>query len=245
MLIIRIFAMLKNNKPINIADKLNEFSSRSVNEDLSLCHKMLGDTFRENINNLYQALTRVFGGDDEDFGKYLTYDGFIQILAIIGTNSQGIGSSSFANWVNNVNDVDISDDQRKELDDFIDSLYTKFQDTVGEFLNNEGSGLYEIQSKINHSCLPNAEIKFPKSNHVVEVVALRDIQENEEICISYLDECQLQRSRHSRQKYLLANYLFECDCLKCQSEINQPDETSDEEEDADMDSAYDDDDDDD
>lgn len=71
---------------------------------------------------------------------------------------------------------------------------------AGEFLNNEGSGLYVLQSKINHSCVPNAESTFPYSNNIVVLKATRTIQPGEEICISYIDECQLERSRHSRQK---------------------------------------------
>lgn len=61
--------------------------------------------------------------------------------------------------------------------------------------------------------------------------AVTDIQPGEEICISYLDECSLQRSRHSRRKELLENYLFNCECSLCELQKNDPDVTSDEEED--------------
>ena len=73
---------------------------------------------------------------------------------------------------------------------------------VGDFLNNEGSGLYILQSSINHSCVPNAEITFPYGNHRLALKATREINPEDEICISYLDECILERSRHSRQKIL-------------------------------------------
>lgn len=69
-----------------------------------------------------------------------------------------------------------------------------------QFLNNEGSALYLTQSKINHDCNPNAEPTFPWSNHVLAIKAIRDIDVGEEVTISYLDECFLERSRHSRQK---------------------------------------------
>lgn len=52
----------------------------------------------------------------------------------------------------------------------------------------------------------------------------------EEICISYLDDCLLSRSRHSRQKELRENYLFNCSCLKCEEQKADADVTSDEEE---------------
>lgn len=131
-----------------------------------------------------------------------------------------------------------------------------------QFLNNEGSALYSIESKANHSCMPNAQASFPHSNHTLHLVALKDIQcgkdmvlsnsqigflyqydflivivrfvfVGEEICISYLDDCLLSRSRHSRQKELRANYLFNCTCAKCNEQKNDPDVTSDEEDDGD------------
>lgn len=99
-----------------------------------------------------------------------------------------------------------------------------------DFLNCEGSGLYVAQSKMNHSCLPNAEVSFRHSNHVASIVAVENIKPGDEICISYLDECHRERSRHSRQKELRDNYLFVCGCIRCIKEIDQPDVTSDEEE---------------
>lgn len=55
---------------------------------------------------------------------------------------------------------------------------------------------------INHSCEPNAEIKFKDNNTTLTLVALKEIKVGEEVYISYLDECELSRSRHSRQKVL-------------------------------------------
>ena len=77
-----------------------------------------------------------------------------------------------------------------------------FLQVSGAFLNSEGSALYELQSKINHSCEPNCEIIFKDNSNVLTLRTLRSIAEGEEITISYLDECDLCRSRHSRQKLL-------------------------------------------
>ena len=95
-------------------------------------------------------------------------------------------------------------------------------------MNNEGSGLYVLQSSINHSCSPNATVEFPHSNSSLVVRACRDIRQDEEICIAYLDECHLERSRHSRQKALSSLYLFACKCDKCQQQVGDPDVTSEE-----------------
>ncbi|KAG5672396.1 hypothetical protein PVAND_002527 [Polypedilum vanderplanki] len=226
LMIIKLFALIKK-KPMETVEKLNEFCNRSVNEDLMLAHKMLGDSYKSQISELQETMKKAFA-DDTEFERYLTDDGFISLLAIIGTNSQGIGTSSFADYVKSISELQLSEEKRSEIDDFIDSIYTRLNETVGEFLNSEGSGLYSIQSKINHSCNPNSEIIFPDSNSLLQVIALRDIKQNEEITISYLDECQLSRSRHSRQKYLQENYIFECFCEKCESQVNDADLTSDE-----------------
>lgn len=41
----------------------------------------------------------------------------------------------------------------------------------------------------------------------------------------------LARSRHTRQKELRENYLFNCTCPRCEEQKTDPDVTSDEEED--------------
>lgn len=148
---------------------------------------------------------------------------------MIGRNGQGIGTSPFAVWVQNVSRLSLNDDDRKKVDKVIDDLYDKLEEVAGQFLNSEGSGLYCTQSKINHSCAPNAEARFPYSNYIVAITATQDIAPGEEICISYLDECSLERSRHSRQKMLRDNYLFICKCGKCEAQIDEPDLTSEDE----------------
>ena len=82
--------------------------------------------------------------------------------------------------------------------------------------------------------MPNAVVEFPYSNSTLVLKATRDIQPEEEICIAYLDECVLERSRHSRQKALSSLYLFICQCNKCFSQVDDPDVTSEEDYDDDM-----------
>lgn len=115
------------------------------------------------------------------------------------------------------------------MDGLIDAVYAGIDAHSGPFLNNEGSGLYAKQSTINHSCEPNAIVDFPFNNHQLVVNSKRDISAGEEILISYLDVCDLNRGRYSRNKMLRENYLFTCQCPKCQSQAQDPDVTSDEE----------------
>merc|ERR1719494_788752 len=105
----------------------------------------------------------------------------------------------------------------------------------GQFLNCEGSALYQLQSCCNHSCAPCAEVTFPYNNSTLVMVATEDIETDQEISICYLDDCERDRSRHSRQKYLRENYLFHCNCFKCEEQSQDPDETSEEESDDEID----------
>uniref|UniRef100_A0A8D1XQK5 Protein-lysine N-trimethyltransferase SMYD5 n=1 Tax=Sus scrofa TaxID=9823 RepID=A0A8D1XQK5_PIG len=163
--------------------------------------------------------------------QWFTPDGFRSLFALVGTNGQGIGTSSLSQWVHACDALELKPQDREQLDAFIDQLYKDIEAATGEFLNCEGSGLFVLQSCCNHSCVPNAETSFPENNFLLHVTALEDIKPGEEICISYLDCCQRERSRHSRHKILRENYLFVCSCPKCLAEADEPNMTSEEEED--------------
>ncbi|XP_052504410.1 histone-lysine N-trimethyltransferase SMYD5 isoform X4 [Budorcas taxicolor] len=162
--------------------------------------------------------------------QWFTPDGFRSLFALVGTNGQGIGTSSLSQWVHACDALELKPQDREQLDAFIDQLYKDIEAATGEFLNCEGSGLFVLQSCCNHSCVPNAETSFPENNFLLHVTALEDIKPGEEICISYLDCCQRERSRHSRHKILRENYLFVCSCPKCLAEADEPNMTSEEEE---------------
>ncbi|XP_030571930.1 SET and MYND domain-containing protein 5 [Drosophila novamexicana] len=234
MLIVRLMAMYKqSSNKTEFLEQLQSFQALIVNREEKIYHKMLGENFEQQMEQLYTAFCHAF--KDEEFAMFTTPDAFKTLMGILGTNSQGIATSVLAQWVNKVSDLPLSDADKESLDKVIDQLYAKVGDFAGEFLNNEGSGLYILQSKINHSCVPNAQSTFPYSNDIVVLKAVAPIQKGDEICISYLDECQLERSRHSRHKTLRENYIFVCQCPKCRAQATDPDITSDEEEDDDED----------
>lgn len=52
-------------------------------------------------------------------------EGFRSLFAIIGTNAQGIGTSSFATWVKSVEELHLADKENEELDKMIDEIYEK------------------------------------------------------------------------------------------------------------------------
>lgn len=237
MLIIKIFGMYKQAADKgSFLTRLNDFQQTAGDQELNLFHKILGEKFTSQLEELHVAMGHLFGNDPE-LKIWLSPEGFKTLFVLIGTNGQGIGTTSIGEWAKRVGNLEnVTDEDKKKLEQAIDDLYMKMDEFSGQFLNVEGSGLYSMQSKINHSCDPNCEIVFPQSNHVLQVTALRDIQQGEEVSISYLDECALTRSRHSRQKVLKENYMFICQCSKCHTELNeQEDKTSSEEEDYDED----------
>ncbi|CAG9769245.1 unnamed protein product [Ceutorhynchus assimilis] len=214
-----------------MVQKILNFSHKSVNEHEKLSHKFLGDQFKDQLIELRSMVSRVIYPDQSpEVHQFLTSEGFQSLIALIGTNAQGVATSAFSAWRRNVETLRLRKKDQEEVDELVEEIYEDMERcTGGEFLDNEGVGLYVKQSSVNHSCDPNAIVKFWNNNFRLSLVSKKNIEPGEEICISYLDECELHRSRHSRQKYLKENYLFTCLCPKCISEGDDPDVTSEEE----------------
>ncbi|XP_055317017.1 histone-lysine N-trimethyltransferase SMYD5 [Sitodiplosis mosellana] len=229
LLIVKLIAMYKQSEDKEaLFNAIQEFQHEFINENLMITHKMLGEKHQHNLDELFAVFE-----DSIDFTgieMFRNLDCFKRLFALIGINGQGIGTSSFADWAQCVSGLSLEEDERMAITDLIDSCYAQLEEGTGlEWLNIEGSALYSIGSKANHSCVPNAQTSFPHSNHNLHLKAIRDIQCGEEICISYLDDCFLSRSRHSRRKELRENYLFMCTCQKCEAQKDDEDVTSDEE----------------
>ncbi|XP_043265887.1 SET and MYND domain-containing protein 5 [Colletes gigas] len=228
MLPARMVALVNqaNNKE-DILSIFSRFCHCAINDIQQITHKLLEEKFIGQIDVLREMMQKAL--NTQFVSDWFTPQGFRSLLALIGTNGQGIGTSSFARWVKNVSALELPRGERIRVDKLIDHIYDEMEEAIGSFLNNEGSGLYTLQSTVNHSCIPNAIVEFPYSNNVLVLKAIRDIQPEEEICISYLDECDLERSRHSRQKALCSMYLFLCHCNKCLLQADDPDLTSEDE----------------
>lgn len=233
MLLVKMVAMVNqaSNKE-EVLSTFSQFCHRTVNDTDEIAHKLLREKFIGQIDMLRKMMQRTI--NTEFTQHWFTPEGFKSLLALVGTNGQGIGTSAFSRWVKNVSALELPRVERIQVDKLIDRIYDEMEEVVDVFLNNEGSGLYVLQSSINHSCVPNAIVEFPYSNNVLVLKAIRDIHPEEEIYISYLDERFLERSRHSRQQALSSLYLFHCYCTKCVSQADDPDLTSEDEIDADM-----------
>jgi len=234
MLLCRIIAMvIQSDNPEKILGKFSCFFDRVVNEEQKISHKLLGAQFIEQLEHLRCLVNESL--PTELMKALHSQTGFQSMFALIGQNGQGIGTSSLSQYVHNIDAMKMGESERESMDAFIDQLYEDIGRESGEFLNCEGSGLYQLQSCCNHSCLANAEVTFPYNNSTLVLVAVQDIMPDEEICICYLDCCHRDRSRHSRRKILRQNYLFECLCQRCIDEEEQPSETSSEEDEDDDD----------
>uniref|UniRef100_A0AAR2J219 Protein-lysine N-trimethyltransferase SMYD5 n=1 Tax=Pygocentrus nattereri TaxID=42514 RepID=A0AAR2J219_PYGNA len=220
MLMARMVAVVKQAQDKGRWQRLfSHFCSRAANEQEEIAHKLLGEKFQGQLALLRNLLTTALYDDYlSQVSAYL----FIDPIA-------GSLSSSLSQWVHACDALELPHQQREQLDAFIDQLYKDIDKETGDFLNCEGSGLYLLQSSCNHSCVPNAEASFPDNNFLLHLSALSDIRPGEEICISYLDCCQRDRSRHSRHKILRENYLFVCSCQKCMSQMDDADVTSEDE----------------
>lgn len=70
--------------------------------------------------------------------------------------------------------------------------------------------LYLNASFINHECMPNTQYYYMEQFKLLVVIAMRDIDIDQEITISYLD-----RPYIDRKQLLFKRYDFECRCKTC------------------------------
>ncbi|KAG1651291.1 SET and MYND domain-containing protein 5 [Nymphon striatum] len=227
MLIARMIATVKQANDKEGAKHLFSHFCHATQKN-EIVHQLLGDKFQEQLEELRKLLEIALY--DRELHNWFTEEGFRSLIALIGTNGQGIGTSPLSKWVINCDKLELAPTERESIDKVIDEIYENINQESGIFINNEGSGLYPLQSSCNHNCEPNAVPAFLDNNSTLSMQAKEDIKKGDEICISYLDECNRNRSRHSRVKTLQENYLFNCECPKCELQKKDPDVTSDEEE---------------
>lgn len=228
MLIARMIATVKQAKDkAGAAHLFSQFCHKTRGKNGEVAYKLLGRQFQAQMEHLRQLLIK--GLYDEDLQHWFTPEGFQSLIALVGTNGQGIGTSAFNVWMKNCDLLELPHQEQEKLNSFIIQLYESVEKETGSYMNNEGSGLYALQSACNHSCVPNAEATFPYNNFTLVMEAIKEIQPGEEIIVCYLDECNRNRNRHSRNKLLRENYLFTCTCPKCESEVSDEDFTSDSE----------------
>lgn len=127
LLIVRIMAMYKQSKnKEEFLETLKSFQSVFVNTEDQIVHKMIGPNFESQMLELYKQFCNAF--QNEEFAIFTTPDAFKSLMALIGTNSQGVATSVFSGWVKKVLDLSLPEEEKGQLETCIDELYTK----VGE-----------------------------------------------------------------------------------------------------------------
>ncbi|XP_030580200.1 histone-lysine N-methyltransferase SMYD3 isoform X1 [Archocentrus centrarchus] len=79
-------------------------------------------------------------------------------------------------------------------------------------LQEIGAGLYPSLSLLNHDCRPNCVMVFERTK--LQLRAVRDINPEEELTISYIETLSLTEDR---QRQLEEQYHFTCHCQRCDS----------------------------
>lgn len=60
--------------------------------------------------------------------QFKSVDIFKRLFALIGENGQGIGTSSFADWVQNVSKLELPVDEKLAAEELIDSCYAQLEE---------------------------------------------------------------------------------------------------------------------
>jgi hypothetical protein len=159
-LLLRLLASIAQDE--HPEDRMQKFLSLThsvVNTDADVAHKLLGERFASQLEQLRQATAALFSSCAA-VQPLLSPEGFSSLFALIGRNGQGIGTSPISQWSKNVEKQHAPPQEKAQLDDFIEKMYASIERHAGlQFMDNEGSGLYHLQSKLNHSCVPNAVVE--------------------------------------------------------------------------------------
>ena len=78
-------------------------------------------------------------------------------------------------------------------------------------------------SRFNHSCSANALIAWKEETQSYQIRTVSKIEAGEEICINYLcGKSMFMKNIRTRQRRLLVDWGFECECILCLYETANP-----------------------
>ena len=81
------------------------------------------------------------------------------------------------------------------------------------------SGFFRACALANHSCSPNAAMKYVPAQQKVVMVAVRDIAVGEAITVKYLPDMEYILGVSRRRELLYRSWLFWCDCRRCDDDL--------------------------
>jgi hypothetical protein len=140
---------------------------------------------------------------------YFTVERWSELLGAVLLNGQERSpNSSYTEYMSHVKKLD-----QAALKSYHRGLRAQGHNPSGFDTSTRGQGIYTIGACFNHSCAPNVQVSYAAANDETLVVhALRDIEPEEELFISYIDE---DAPFPERQQQLYEHYLFTCLCTKC------------------------------
>ena len=78
-------------------------------------------------------------------------------------------------------------------------------------------------SRFNHSCSANALIAWKEETQSYQIRTVSKIEAGEEICINYLcGKSMFMKNLRTRQRRLLVDWGFKCECILCLYETANP-----------------------
>eukprot|EP00656_Telonema_subtile_P055466 TRINITY_DN8592_c0_g1_i1.p1 TRINITY_DN8592_c0_g1~~TRINITY_DN8592_c0_g1_i1.p1 ORF type:complete len:273 (+),score=20.07 TRINITY_DN8592_c0_g1_i1:88-906(+) len=81
------------------------------------------------------------------------------------------------------------------------------------------SGFFRVCALANHSCDPNAAMKYVASMRKVVMVAVKDILPGEAITVKYFADLEYMMGVGRRRELLHKSWLFWCDCKRCARDL--------------------------
>eukprot|EP00434_Breviolum_minutum_P009969 symbB.v1.2.008789.t1/scaffold536.1/size343967/5 len=85
-------------------------------------------------------------------------------------------------------------------------------------VNGSTTALFELISRINHSCVPN--VRMIGDGRPAQLVAVRPIKQQDELLLCYggWETAFLKSSWRDRQRHLFHNWGFTCACPRCEDD---------------------------
>jgi len=99
----------------------------------------------------------------------------------------------------------------------VEGIFRTNNFALGPLTASTAHGVFLLASRINHSCWPSCEVVWREDYEEQEVVAIRDIEEGEELTICYLNIKDRMKTPVDRRKVLMP-YGFTCSCRFCVEE---------------------------
>ncbi|XP_063714337.1 uncharacterized protein LOC134842091 [Symsagittifera roscoffensis] len=176
-----------------------------------------------------QVYTLTSAGVERGMGLFATKD--IQKGSVILRSGAVLQSESYDNTENSLQSQfqNLDEQTRNEILDLsnckqrtpkLPPLLGIFQTNCSYIEDLDTYFLCVLFSRLNHSCAANCSHVFDRNGKQKIVRSIRNISENEELTICYLNSpSQWFLDLTARQAELNHFYSFHCDCIKCLSDI--------------------------